>query len=116
MAARTAIFTANPALVEGLGAHYVITAATSMVDGAANHGPFDLVLGNTLMLGTANASREDFEQDVRDMIQADATFPGFQQPFLTHPIDGLENFANLFDALTNAKDAIEVYCVVGKMK
>ncbi len=30
------------------------------------------------MLGTVNASREDFEQGVRDMVQAEATFPGFR--------------------------------------
>jgi threonine dehydrogenase-like Zn-dependent dehydrogenase len=151
----------NAELVESLGARYVITTETSIVDGAAKYGPFDIVLeatgnsgvvfesmraiakngvlvlasvtggdkrievpadkinlefvlGNKLMLGTVNASREDFEQGVRDMVQAEATFPGFLSKFLTHPIDGLESVDKLFDALTNAKDAIKVYCMVGK--
>ena len=56
------------------------------------------------MLGTVNASREDFEQGVRDMVQAEVAFPGFLGKLLTHPIEGLES----------AKDAIKVYCVVGR--
>ena len=75
---------------------------------------FEFALGNKLMLGTINASREDFEQGVRDMVQADAAFPGFLKQFLAHPIDGPESYDKMFDALTNAKDAIKVYCVVGK--
>ena len=50
------------------------------------------------------------------MIQTEATFYGFLTQFLTDPIDGLEKFDEMFDALANAKDAIEVYCVVGKME
>ena len=151
----------NAELVESLGARYVITTETPILEGAAKYGPFDLVLeatgnsgvvfesmraigkngalvlasvtggdrrievpadkinlefvlGNKLMLGTVNASREDFEQGVRDMVQAEAAFPGFLRQFLTHPIDGLESYEKMFDALTNAKDAIKVYCVVSK--
>jgi len=151
----------NAALIESLGARYVITTETSIVDGAATYGPFDLVLeatgnsgvvfesmraiakngvlvlasvtggdkrieipadkinlefvlGNKLMLGTVNASREDFEQGVRDMVQAEAAFPGFLKQFLTHPIDGLENYGQLFETLTTAKDAIKVYCMVAR--
>jgi glucose 1-dehydrogenase len=49
------------------------------------------------------------------MVQAEAAFPGFLKQFLPHPIDGLESFEKMFDALENAKDAIKVYCVVGKL-
>ncbi|HEX4823893.1 MAG TPA: glucose 1-dehydrogenase [Candidatus Polarisedimenticolaceae bacterium] len=151
----------NAGLVESLGARYVNTTETRILDAAKMHGPFDLileatgnsgvvfesmqalakngvlvlasvtggdkrlevpadkinlefVLGNKLMLGTVNAAREDFEQGVRDMVQSEAAFPGFLEQFLTHPIDGLESYDKMFDALTNAKDAIKVYCVVGK--
>jgi glucose 1-dehydrogenase len=31
---------------------------------------------------------------------------------LTHPVQGLENYAQLLDTLTSAKDAIKVYCEV----
>ena len=151
----------NAGLVESLGARYVNTTETPILDAAKRHGPFDLileatgnsgvvfesmqalakngvlvlasvtggdkrlevpadkinlefVLGNKLMLGTVNAAREDFEQGVRDMVQAEAAFPGFLGTFLTHPIDGLESYDKMFDALTNAKDAIKVYCVVSE--
>ena len=90
-----------------------VTGGDKRIEVPADKINLEFVLGNKLMLGTVNASREDFEQGVRDMIQAEATFPGFLKQFLTHPIDGLESVDKLFDALTNAKDAIKVYCVVG---
>lgn len=151
----------NADLVESLGARYVITTETSITDGAARYGPFDLVLeatgssavvfesmraigkngvlvlasvtggdkrlevpadkinlefvlGNKLMLGTVNAGREDFEQGVVDMVQAEASYPGFLKAFLTHPVRGLESFRQLVDTLETGKGAIKVYCVVSE--
>jgi len=34
---------------------------------------------------------------------------------LTHPVHGLENFCELIDTLTSAKDAIKVYCEVAPL-
>ncbi|MBV9209385.1 MAG: glucose 1-dehydrogenase [Acidobacteria bacterium] len=70
------------------------------------------VLGNKVMVGTVNANREYFEMGVRDMAQAEAEYPGWLSRLLTHPVKGLENYQQLFDYLTNAKDAIKVYCQV----
>lgn len=33
---------------------------------------------------------------------------------LTHPIQGLENYAEMFRALSEAGDAIKVYVIVGE--
>jgi len=149
----------NSDLIEAIGARYVTTTDTPLVDGARQFGPFDLmfeatgfspiafdamqalgkngvlvlssvtggdrhievpsdkinlefVLGNKVMVGTVNANREYFEIGVRDMAMAEAQYPGWLSRLLTHPVRGLENYAELFDHLTNAKGAIKVYMEV----
>jgi hypothetical protein len=66
------------------------------------------------MVGTVNANREYFETGVGDMAQAEAEYPGWLSRLLTHPVKGLENYQQLFDYLTNAKDAIKVFCEVAE--
>jgi glucose 1-dehydrogenase len=149
----------NADLVEAVGARYVSTMEMPLLDGAKEHGPFDLifeatgyspivfegmqalgkngvlvlasvtggartievpadrinlefVLGNKVMVGTVNANREYFELGVRDMAQAEAEFPGWLARLLTHPVRGLENYAELLDTLTTARGAIKVFCEV----
>ena len=74
----------------------------------------DFVLGNKVAVGTVNANREYFETGVRDMALAEAEYPGWLARLLTHRVTGLENYAELFDTLTNAKGAIKVYCQVAE--
>jgi threonine dehydrogenase-like Zn-dependent dehydrogenase len=74
----------------------------------------EFVLGNKVMVGTVNANREYFESGVGDMSQAELEYPGWLSRLLTHPVNGLENYKELFDKLTNAKDAIKVYCQVAE--
>ena len=70
------------------------------------------VLGNKVMVGTVNANREYFEMGARDLAHAETLYPGWLRRLLTHPVKGLENYAELFDNLTMAKGAIKVYCEV----
>lgn len=72
----------------------------------------EFVLGNKVMVGTVNANREYFESGVGDMSKAELEYPGWLARLLTHPVKGLENYAELFENLTSAKDAIKVYCEV----
>src|SRR5437660_1606293 len=151
----------NSDLIESIGARYVSTQEMPIPDGAAKHGPFDLVfeatgyspvvfesmralgkngvlvlssvtggrrkidvpadqiklefvLGNKVLVGTVNANREYFESGVRDLSQAELEYPGWLARLLTHPVKGLENYQELFDKLTSAKDAIKVYCQVAE--
>ena len=46
------------------------------------------------------------------MALAEAEFAGWLQQLLTHPVRGLENYGQLLETLTSAKDAIKVYCEV----
>ena len=75
----------------------------------------DFVLGNRVMLGSVNASREHFEAGVRDMIHAESAYPGFLKSLLTHPVKGLDRVDELFDKLTTAKNAIKIYCEVASL-
>jgi hypothetical protein len=68
-----------------------------------------LVLGSNVMVGTVNASREDFVAGVTDLIRAEALFPGWLARLLTTPVHGLETYAEMLRQLTENRDAIKVY-------
>jgi threonine dehydrogenase-like Zn-dependent dehydrogenase len=72
----------------------------------------DFVLGNKVMVGSVNASRENFETGVRDMSQAEAEYPGWLRRLLTDPVRGLDGYRELFDRLQNPNGAIKIYCEV----
>jgi threonine dehydrogenase-like Zn-dependent dehydrogenase len=75
----------------------------------------DFVLGNKVMVGTVNASRENFETGVRDMSQAEAEYPGWLQRLLTHPVKGLEQYVELFSLLQSPTGAIKIFCEVAAL-
>jgi threonine dehydrogenase-like Zn-dependent dehydrogenase len=152
----------NSDLIDAIGARYVSTQETPIMDGAARYGPFDLVfeatgyspvvfesmralgkngvlvlssvtggdrriqvpadkinlefvLGNKVMVGTVNANREYFENGVRDLCQAELEYPGWLNRLLTHPVKGLDNYAELFDKLLNARGSIKIFCEVAEL-
>src|SRR3989338_8028859 len=73
------------------------------------------VLGNKVMVGTVNANREYFEMGVKDLSQAELTWPGWLNKLLTHPIQGLENYKQLIETLKGKKEAIKVFCEVAPL-
>lgn len=89
-----------------------VTGGDRKVEVPADKINLGFVLGNKVMVGTVNANREYFEAGVKDMAQAEAEYPGWLTRLLTHPVKGLENYQQIFDYLTNAKDSIKVYCEV----
>ncbi|HEY0545845.1 MAG TPA: glucose 1-dehydrogenase [Pyrinomonadaceae bacterium] len=89
-----------------------VTGGDRKVEVPADKINLGFVLGNKVMVGTVNANREYFEMGVKDMAQAEAEYPGWLARLLTHPVKGLENYQQLFEYLTNAKDSIKVYCEV----
>jgi len=70
------------------------------------------VLGNKVAFGSVNASREEFERGVQDLSQAELAYPGWLGKLLTHPVRGLENYAELMRTLTEGAGAIKVFCEV----
>jgi glucose 1-dehydrogenase len=72
------------------------------------------VLGNKVAVGSVNASREDFEEGVRDLSQAELSYPGWLEKLLTHPVKGLENYRELLGHLTSGNGVIKAYCEVAE--
>jgi threonine dehydrogenase-like Zn-dependent dehydrogenase len=89
-----------------------ITGGNHRLEVPADRINLDVVLGNKVVVGTVNASRENFESGVRDMAHAEAEYPGWLRRLLTHRVPGLENYGRLFEYLQNPNGAIKIYCEV----
>jgi threonine dehydrogenase-like Zn-dependent dehydrogenase len=89
-----------------------ITGGNHRLEIPADRINLEFVLGNKVMVGSVNASRENFETGVRDMSQAEAEYPGWLRRLLTHPVRGLDRYGELFDRLQNPTGAIKIYCEV----
>jgi glucose 1-dehydrogenase len=89
-----------------------ITGGNKRLDVPADRINLEFVLGNKVMVGSVNASRENFETGVRDMSQAEAEYPGWLRQLLTDPIRGLDKYRDLFDRLQNPNGAIKIFCEV----
>jgi glucose 1-dehydrogenase len=73
------------------------------------------VLGNKVAVGTVNAHRGYFERGVQDMALAELQHPGWLGRLLTHPVRGLQNYAETMRLLTEEKSAIKVFVEVGSL-
>ena len=89
-----------------------ITGGNRRLEVPADRINLDFVLGNKVMVGSVNASRENFETGVRDMSQAEAEYPGWLRRLLTDPVPGLDHYDDLFERLQNPNGAIKIYCDV----
>ena len=69
------------------------------------------VLGNKLLVSSVNGNRRHFELGIQALAHAELTYPGVTQRLLTHPIAGLDNFAEMMRLLED-KGALKVYCEV----
>ncbi len=92
-----------------------VTGGDRKVEVPADKINLEFVLGNKVMVGTVNANREYFEMGVKDLAQTEAEYPGWLKQLLTHPVKGLENYRELFEALTAGKGAIKVFCEVAEL-
>ena len=90
-----------------------ITGSGRRLEVPADRINLEFVLGNKVMVGSVNASRENFESGVRDMAQAQAEYPGWLSRLLTDRVDGLENYRELFARLENPNGAIKIFCELG---
>ena len=69
----------------------------------------DMVVGNRLIVGTVNASRQHFEAGIRDLVTAEERLPGWIERLITRrvPIEDCRS------ALTKAPDDIKVVLEIG---
>lgn len=91
-----------------------VTGGDRMVSVPADRINLDFVLGNKVMVGTVNANREYFETGVKDLATCEAQYPGWLGRLLTHPVEGLANYAQLIELLTMGKGVIKAYCKVAE--
>jgi threonine dehydrogenase-like Zn-dependent dehydrogenase len=89
-----------------------ITGGDRRLDVPADRINLEFVLGNKVMVGSVNASRENFETGVRDLSQAEAEYPGWLRRLLTDPVQGLDRYRELFERLQNPNGAIKIFCEV----
>ena len=70
------------------------------------------VLGNKVMVGSVNASPDDFRTGVDDLTKATAVFSGWLEKLLTTRVEGLENYEQMLRELTENAEAIKVFVEV----
>ena len=100
----------------GVLAMVSVTGGSRQVDIPADKINLGFVLGNKVAFGSVNANREYFETGVKDLSTAELQYPGWLTKLLTHPISGLENYAEMIRLLTEAKGSIKVYCEVAAIE
>jgi threonine dehydrogenase-like Zn-dependent dehydrogenase len=71
----------------------------------------EFVMGNKVMVGTVNAGRFDFETAVNAAELAEMEFPGWLDRMITHRVHGIDNYQELFTALTGKSDNIKICCI-----
>jgi threonine dehydrogenase-like Zn-dependent dehydrogenase len=72
------------------------------------------VLGNKVMVGSVNASPDDFARGRDDLVKAYAFYPGWLEKLLTTPVSGLESYEQMLRELTENRDAIKVFVEVAR--
>ena len=66
------------------------------------------VLGNKLLVSSVNGNHRHFEMGIQSLSVAEHTYPGVTSRILTHPVAGLERYAEMMKLLED-KDALKVY-------
>jgi len=92
-----------------------VTGGNQMVEVPAAKINLEFVLGNKVMVGTVNGNREYFEAAIRDLAMAQAQYPGWAARLLTHPVQGLDNYAQLIGTLTSGKGVIKAFCEIAAL-
>jgi len=91
-----------------------ITGGDHTTEVASDKLNLDFVLGNKVMFGTVNAHRGYFEMGISDFAQSELAYPGWLTKLLTHPVKGLENFADMLRVLMEDKEAIKAYLIINE--
>lgn len=91
-----------------------ITGGHRDIELPSNKINLEWVLGNKLLLGSVNANREHFEAGIRDFALGEVMYPGVVQNILTHPVQGLDGYAEMMRLLVEEKNALKVYVDVAR--
>ncbi|TWU47506.1 putative zinc-type alcohol dehydrogenase-like protein YjmD [Rubripirellula tenax] len=86
-----------------------ITGGTKVSEVPSDNINLNWVLGNKLLLGSVNANRTHFEMGIKDLALGDMMYPGVLERILTHPVDGLDGYAEMMRLLVEDPDALKVF-------
>jgi len=100
----------------GVLAMVSVTGGSRQIEIPADKINLGFVLGNKVAFGSVNANREYFESGVKDLSTAEMQYPGWLKKLLTHPVKGLESYAEMIRLLTETRGAIKVYCDLAAME
>lgn len=89
-----------------------VTGGDRKIEVLADKINLEFVLGNRVMVGTVNAARSYFESGVQDMSAALLEYGEWLSKLLTHRVQGLANYSQLFKVLVEGKGVIKAFCVV----
>ena len=89
-----------------------VTGGDRKVEVPADAINMGFVLRNKVMVGTVNASRDDYKAAVSDMALAEAQYPGWLAQLLTHPVSGLGEYKKAFELLAGEPGSIKVFVEV----
>jgi glucose 1-dehydrogenase len=95
--------TMNVLAKNGVLAMVSVTGGSRQLEVPADKINIGFVLGNKVAFGSVNGNREYFESSVKDLATAELQYPGCLNKLLTHPVKGLENYAEMIRLLTEAK-------------
>ncbi|GAB4369238.1 MAG: glucose 1-dehydrogenase [Deltaproteobacteria bacterium] len=91
-----------------------VTGGDRTVEVPADRINLGFVLGNKVVVGTVNAGREHFEAGVKDLAHCEMQWPGWLEKILTHPVEGLDRFAEAMRLLEEGTDVIKVFVRVAE--
>lgn len=89
-----------------------VTAGGRRIEVDANAFNQGLVLGNRVVVGTVNASHDDFVRGVADLLRAEASYPGWLGRLLTTSVVGLDDAGAILAAL-DAPATIKAFVEIG---
>lgn len=89
-----------------------VTGGGRSVEVPADRINLGFVLGNKVVVGTVNAGREHFEAAVRDLSHCELQWPGWLAGLLTHPVEGLERYAEAMKLLEGGSGVVKVFVQV----
>lgn len=85
-----------------------ITGGTHEVKLDAAKVNLEWVLGNKLLVASVNGNRRHFELGLQALAHGEMTYPGVTQRILTHPVAGLDRYAEMM-RLLEEKEALKVF-------
>lgn len=85
-----------------------VTGGERVIEIDANRINQGFVLGNKVMVGTVNASRDDFVRGVDHLLAAEALHPGWLERLLTSPVQGLDDPMAVLAAL-DQRESIKAF-------